>query len=445
MVQRVLLVFLLGLLTSALEDFTQKQHMFTQLRTHFHLPLQEAGSFQQRYWTVDDYWNQGPMFLYICGPWQCPGVPQEHDFPLHLARNTSGRFIVLEHRYYGKSLPYAFSSMLPQLFFYHDVEQTLADIVQFIRVMNKQMQQKQKWVLVGCGYSGALAAWMRTRYPDLVDVAWASSATVVPSLEFPEYDKQVYLSAMKSGQNCVDAIRRINQYSESCYESGTTQEVTDFFNVTREFAATADKRPVLYYVSGVVGLLVEKGHRSEMCSTITQSQDPKDNLKALAEVVAKYNLASSKLFALNALRSLIWTPENSGRQWYWQRCNQLGWLPVPSEYQMRSKYLDLPFWKWYCNAIYDYPGGLDLPNTNLTRQDLNYMGSQIIYSYGDEDPWKWAGLLETENQDITIVNIDCHDCGHCVDLTQPSSKDSQPLAEAKALIQSQIKSWLNIN
>jgi hypothetical protein len=56
---------------------------------------------------------------------------------------------------------------------------------------------------------------------------------------------------------------------------------------------------------------------------------------------------------------------------------------------MRSKYLDLSFWSWYCNAIYSYPGGLPFPNSPLTAIELNYLGSNIFLN-GIEDPWQWV-------------------------------------------------------
>ena len=43
-------------------------------------------------------------------------------------------------------------------------------------------------------------------------------------------------------------------------------------------------------------------------------------------------------------------------------------------------------------------------------------GSRIIFSNAREDPWKHASILTTQNHEIEIVDIDCEDCGHCVDL-----------------------------
>ena len=54
---------------------------------------------------------------------------------------------------------------------------------------------------------------------------------------------------------------------------------------------------------------------------------------------------------------------------------------------MRSELLDLKFWHWMCNIVFDYPGGLPLPDTNTTSAHLSYEGRNIVYVNGGEDPW----------------------------------------------------------
>ena len=51
--------------------------------------------------------------------------------------------------------------------------------------MNKELNFTGKWVVVGGSYAGGLSAFFRTRYPDLVVGAWASSAVINPYSDFP--------------------------------------------------------------------------------------------------------------------------------------------------------------------------------------------------------------------------------------------------------------------
>ena len=54
----------------------QEMHWFSQVIDHY--DYQKEQYFKHRYWVIKDYFNPkaGPVFLYICGEWECTGVPQ---------------------------------------------------------------------------------------------------------------------------------------------------------------------------------------------------------------------------------------------------------------------------------------------------------------------------------------------------------------------------------
>ena len=62
---------------------------------------------------------------------------------------------------------------------------------------------------MGGSYSGALSAWFRTKYPHLTVGAIASSGVILAVEDFKQFDEQIYLSALKSGEYCVEAIRQV--------------------------------------------------------------------------------------------------------------------------------------------------------------------------------------------------------------------------------------------
>ena len=69
-------------------------------------------------------------------------------------------------------------------------KQALADTADFIRFANREyfMGDNAKWIVFGGSYSGALAAWMRAFYPELVLGAISSSGGPMETmLEFPGY------------------------------------------------------------------------------------------------------------------------------------------------------------------------------------------------------------------------------------------------------------------
>jgi len=56
--------------------------------------------------------------------------------------------------------------------------------------------------------------------------------------------------------------------------------------------------------------------------------------------------------------------------------------------------------------------------------------SNTIFSNAREDPWKHASILETGDKEIIVVDIDCEDCGHCIDLKVEKENDPQILKNA---------------
>ena len=91
--------------------------------------------------------------------------------------------MALEHRYYGKSLPFGNQSFTVQNLKYLSAEQALNDLAYFIsQITQKSMHNvtnNQKWITVGGSYPGALSAWFRLKFRHLTVGAIASSAVVL--------------------------------------------------------------------------------------------------------------------------------------------------------------------------------------------------------------------------------------------------------------------------
>jgi hypothetical protein len=75
--------------------YEQKQYLFDQVVDH--ASYQNATYFKQRYWVVNDYFkpNAGPVYLFICGEYTCPGVPAARQWVITLAQRTMGLVLVV--------------------------------------------------------------------------------------------------------------------------------------------------------------------------------------------------------------------------------------------------------------------------------------------------------------------------------------------------------------
>ena len=73
-------------------------------------------------------------------------------------------------------------------------KQALADVAHFIRSMNQKysFSSKQKWIVFGGSYPGALAAWSRQKYPHLIYGAISSSAPLLAKVDFVGTNKNKY-------------------------------------------------------------------------------------------------------------------------------------------------------------------------------------------------------------------------------------------------------------
>lgn len=424
----------LWILVTAVQTMWQEQ-----LLDHFHLPSIEAGLFKQRYWVLSEPENPQCVFLLLCGQSDCLLNTPNYDYALSIARERSATVYLLEHRFYGASLPYSQASMLPQLFLRLHTDQVLADIAAFIQDKHLSVP----WVAIGSGYAGALAAWARTRYPDLISAAWASSATVNLSLQYDQFDTLIYETLRGKGEECAQKVVEMTAFADQLYrEERAIPDLTDLLNATAAFQATPDARPALWYLAGLLSQLVSLGEASELCSTLASSTSPAQSISLLWELSSSYGLAQANLYGVNPLNDIIWTSA-SIRQQYWQSCTQLGLFPAVSTAHVVSSALNVNFWGWYCNVIFGYPGGLPLPKVGQTRAAMNWKGSKIIYTNGVEDPWRAASEQSSDlsQQRISLL-ANCPGCAFSPDMQAETSSDPPQLTVLRRLIRAALGQWL---
>ena len=66
-------------------DFNMTQSWFETILDHFE--HSDHRSFLLRYWdsTTFDTTKTGPVFVYICGEYTCPGIPDDMHYPMYMA------------------------------------------------------------------------------------------------------------------------------------------------------------------------------------------------------------------------------------------------------------------------------------------------------------------------------------------------------------------------
>ncbi|KAI0769022.1 peptidase S28 [Trametes elegans] len=187
-----------SLLGAQLEG-TFPEHWFTQPLDHF--PSADASdapghTFEQRYWLNTRNYRPAPgaPVIVLDGgetsgedrlPFLDTGIVEI------LTKATGGVGVVLEHRYYGRSVPV--QNFTTDSLRWLNNAQSAADSANFMAnvkfpgIEEDLTAPGHPWIYYGGSYAGARAAHMRVLYPDLVFGAIASSGVTHADIENWEY------------------------------------------------------------------------------------------------------------------------------------------------------------------------------------------------------------------------------------------------------------------
>ncbi|KAL5501476.1 MGSCP1 [Sanghuangporus vaninii] len=167
------------------------EQWFEQPLDHF---SDDPHTFKQRYWfSKRHYQKGGPVIILDSG--EVDGVDRlpflDTGILEILTKATNGLGVILEHRYYGESIPVA--NFSTDSLRWLNNAQAAADSANFMtRVKFDGIDEDltapdTPWIYYGGSYAGARSAHMRVLYPDLVFGAIASSGVTHAALELWEY------------------------------------------------------------------------------------------------------------------------------------------------------------------------------------------------------------------------------------------------------------------
>ncbi|KAK4440668.1 Lysosomal Pro-X carboxypeptidase [Sesamum alatum] len=436
------------------EDF--KTYFYTQTLDHFNYAPQSYATFQQRYVVSSRFWgganSNSPIFAYLGaeGP-----LDQDLDiigFIRHTARFFKHLAVFIEHRFYGKSVPFGSMEEAMRnktLRGYFNSAQAIADYAEvLLHVKEKFSAHNSPIIVIGGSYGGMLASWFRLKYPHIALGALASSAPIlyfdnitpqngyysIVTNDFKEVSHNCYQTIKKSWSEIdkiaskANGLSILSQKFKTCSHLKHSFELKDYLESIYSYAAQYNLQPI-----DSVRML---------CRGIDGAPRGTDILgRIFAGVVS--SIGNLSCYDTNAYNY----PDETNTGWPWQVCSEMV-IPTgrgENDTMFPAAPFNLHKFIKYCKSLYGvsprphwattYYGGHDI------KLVLHRFGSNIIFSNGLKDPYSSGGVLEDISNSIRAVTT--LNGSHCLDILYPEKTDPKWLIEQRNTEMKIIEEWIN--
>ncbi|XP_039057510.1 lysosomal Pro-X carboxypeptidase-like isoform X1 [Hibiscus syriacus] len=445
-----------------------KAKYFTQILDHFNFNPKSYQRFQHRYLINDTYWGgpkkNSPIFVYTGNEGDIEWFAQNTGFMYDIAPDFDALLVFIEHRFYGKSIPFggdketAYSNA--STLGYLTSTQALADYATLIIDLKKNLTAVEAPVVVfGGSYGGMLASWFRLKYPHIAIGALASSA---PILNFEN------ITSPYSFNNII--TQDFRSESETCYKvimgswkkientgkrSGGLELLRKSFGICKNYI-DADALEGWLQTAFVYTAMTDYPTPSnflnplpaypvkQMCNAIDDPKTGNDTFAKLYGAANVYYNYSGTATCFN----LAYSPDPHGLDmWGWQACTE---MIMPTEGNNKKSIFPESRWSYSERAATckDDFGVDPRPNwitTEFGGRDiyrvLKRYGSNMIFFNGLRDPWSGGGVLK--NISKTIVAIVAEQGAHHVDIRFATKEDPKWLRDVRQMEINIISKWIS--
>uniref|UniRef100_A0A1I8JVX9 Prolylcarboxypeptidase n=1 Tax=Anopheles quadriannulatus TaxID=34691 RepID=A0A1I8JVX9_ANOQN len=434
---------------------------FTSRINHF--DPQNRDTFEFNFLWNDEYYRPGgPLFIVVGGHHRTnPFFIDETHFKDIAA--LQGAFLATnEHRYFGTSVPTEDLSSDNLRFL--RTEQTLFDLIEWIDFLRREVMRdpNAKVILHGFSYGGALASWARQRFPNIIDGAWVSSATVRATVNFEEFTEDFGNTIrIKGSDECYNSIFRAFHTAENLLDAGRTDIVSSMFNTCDPIDAENSLQVELFLHLMTLSLELSMfddfniENVQRVCNVLTDEQyeTPMEALAAYlkdrySEIRDCFDLSFENFISILGNVSVD-APQNAEfglRQLNYHICTEFGFFqtaksrdqPFGSKvtYDLFLAECSAVFGEWLTQEVlYD---GVRLTNFHFGATDPRI--TNVLYTNGGIDPFRHVSITEYTN---LLANARVTPAAfYTEDIRAISGMDSEEMLETKHMAEEYITTWL---
>ncbi|XP_062172630.1 uncharacterized protein LOC133878138 [Alnus glutinosa] len=426
---------------------------YNQTLDHFNYRPESYSTFQQRYVINSKYWgganSSAPILAFFGAEAPLDGDLTFIGFLTDNAVHFKSLLLYIEHRYYGKSIPFGSREEAlrnPSTLGYFNSAQAIADYAEIIIHVKEKLDAKYSPVIViGGSYGGMLASWFRLKYPHVAIGAFASSAPIlyfdditpqdgyfsIVTKDFREASESCYQTIKKSWSEIdevaskPDGLSILSKTFKTCNPLSTSFELKDYLETIYAFSAQYNDPP--HYPVNIV------------CGGTDGAPSGSDILSKIFAGVVAY--IGNQSCYVNGHRNL----SESTVGWRWQTCSEMV-LPkgvgndsmFPSDPFILSSFIEK------CKSLYGVPPRPHWVTTYYGGHDikliLHRFASNIIFSNGLKDPYSSGGVLE--NISHSVVAVHTVNGSHCLDLHPAKQSDPEWLVKQRKVEVNIIKGWI---
>ncbi|XP_050520084.1 lysosomal Pro-X carboxypeptidase [Daktulosphaira vitifoliae] len=473
-------IFLILIFKNYIEGYLFETKYFSVPVDHF--SFTQNDTFQMKYLINDSYWdsNNGPIFFYTGNEGSIEMFCENAGFMWEIAEEFQALLVFAEHRYYGESLPYGSESFSDKKKLgYLTSQQALADYVDLITYLKSKNRHITRLIgshvydiemndgknthtnpviVFGGSYGGMLAAWIRMKYPAVIEGAIASSAPIwqftgmTPCNAFYKVTSTVYL---KTSTECGltissswKAINNITATSEGkawlsniwklCTPLSNNNDVTMLKNWASEVYVNLAMANYPYPANFLMPL--PGNPIKEFCKSLKNSHsDDYTLLKTVFQGLGVYFNFTGSTQCLNVNNSA--TPNLSYKGWDYQSCTEMV-MPMCSN-GIKDIFENSPWniseYTQQCFNKYGVRPALNTIEKIYGGKNLNGV-SNIIFSNGLLDPWSSGGVLQNISKTVRAIVIP--ESAHHLDLRSSNNKDPVSVIKSRRYYKNTIKKWI---